>query len=237
MDKIKILKDILNKNNNIVFFGGAGVSTESGIPDFRGADGIYSYTPETLLSHSFFTSEPGLFFEFYKNILIFKDASPNNAHKVLAKMEKDKKLSGIITQNIDSLHQKAGSSKVFELHGTVMKNHCTKCRKFYSLEKMLALDSVVPHCECGGIIKPDVVLYEESLDMGILENSILLIENADVLIIGGTSLMVNPAASLVNYFSGKYLVIINIDTTSYDSRADLLIQGKIGETLAEAYPL
>ena len=229
------LKNIINKSDNIVFFGGAGVSTESGIPDFRSADGLYKNTPETILSHSFFIKNPEIFFEFYKKNLIFTEAKPNAAHNMLAKMEKDKKLNGIITQNIDALHQKAGSKNVFELHGSVSRNYCMKCGKFYSLEDFLTIETLVPLCSCGGIIKPDVVLYEEELDYDIINGAVDLLKNADVLIIGGTSLMVNPAASFINYFRGSHLALINLSPTPYDSRADIIIREKISVTFMDIY--
>ncbi len=234
-NEIEKLKNIILNSNNIVFFGGAGVSTESGIPDFRSADGLYQNNPETILSHSFFLENPEIFFEFYKKNLIFTDARPNAAHNVLAKMEKDKKLRGVITQNIDALHQKAGSSNVFELHGSIVKNYCMKCRKFYSLDDLLNIKTLVPLCDCGGIIKPDVVLYEEELDYDVINGAVKLLKNADVLIVGGTSLMVNPAASLINYFSGSWLALINISSTPYDSKADIIIREKIGETFTKIY--
>lgn len=237
MNKIEKLKSIIDNNKNIVFFGGAGVSTESGIPDFRSSDGLYNSAPEEILSHSFFVQSPEIFFEFYKKNLIFRDAKPNKAHEVLAKMEKDGKLSGIITQNIDSLHQIAGSKNVFELHGSISKNYCTKCGENYTLEEFLDINENIPYCDCGGIIKPDVVLYEEQLNWKTIEDSISLLEKADVLIVGGTSLIVNPAASLINYFNGKYFIIINFDPTPYDSEAELVIREKIGDVLSEVYPL
>ena len=237
MNKIEKLKSIIDNSNNIVFFGGAGVSTESGIPDFRSSDGLYNSAPEEILSHSFFVQSPEIFFEFYKKNLIFKSAKPNKAHEVLAKMEKDGKLSGIITQNIDSLHQIAGSKNVFELHGSISKNYCTKCGKNYTLEEFLEINSNIPHCNCGGIIKPDVILYEEQLNWKTIEDSVLLLEKADVLIVGGTSLIVNPAASLINYFKGKHFIIINFDPTPYDSQAELVIREKIGEVFSKVYQL
>ena len=232
---IEKLKNVVSNSNNIVFFGGAGVSTESGIPDFRSADGLYQNNPETILSHSFFIENPDIFFEFYKKNLIFTSAKPNMAHNVLAQMEKDKKLKGIITQNIDALHQKAGSENVFELHGSIAKNHCMKCGKFYSLDDFLKIETMVPLCSCGGIIKPDVVLYEEELDYDVINGAVNLLKKADVLIVGGTSLMVNPAASLINYFGGSYLALINMTPTPYDSRADIIIREKIGETFSKIY--
>ena len=237
MKELEKLKSIIDKSNNIVFFGGAGVSTESGIPDFRSSDGLYNSAPEEILSHSFFVQSPEIFFEFYKKNLIFRNAKPNKAHEVLAKMEKDGKLSGIITQNIDSLHQIAGSKNVFELHGSISKNYCTKCEKNYTLEEFLSINSNVPYCNCGGIIKPDVVLYEEQLNWKTIEDAVSLLEKSEVLIVGGTSLIVNPAASLINYFSGKHLIIINFDPTPYDSKAEIIIREKIGDTLSKVYIL
>ena len=235
ISEIEKLKNVVNNSDNIVFFGGAGVSTESGIPDFRSADGLYKNTPETILSHSFFIKNPEIFFEFYKKNLIFTDAKPNAAHNKLAEMEKDKKLMGIITQNIDALHQKAGSRNIFELHGSIAENHCMKCGKFYSLDDFLNIKTMVPVCSCGGIIKPDVVLYEEELDYDVINGVVKLLKNADVLIVGGTSLMVNPAASLINYFNGSCLALINITPTPYDSKADIIIREKIGKTFSEIY--
>ena len=233
--EIEKLKNIVNNSDNIVFFGGAGVSTESGIPDFRSAEGLYQNNPETILSYSFFRKNPEIFFEFYKKNLIYVDAKPNAAHNVLAKMERDKKLRGIITQNIDALHQKAGSRNIFELHGSIAENHCMKCGKFYSLDDFLNIKTMVPLCSCGGIIKPDVVLYEEELDYDVINGAVKLLKNADVLIVGGTSLMVNPAASLINYFTGSCLALINMTPTPYDSRADIIIREKIGVTFTEIY--
>ena len=235
ISEIEKLKNVVNNSDNIVFFGGAGVSTESGIPDFRSADGLYKNTPETILSHSFFIKNPEIFFEFYKKNLIFTDAKPNAAHNKLAEMEKDKKPMGIITQNIDALHQKAGSRNIFELHGSIAENHCMKCGKFYSLDDFLNIKTMVPVCSCGGIIKPDVVLYEEELDYDVINGAVKLLKNADVLIVGGTSLMVNPAASLINYFNGSCLALINITPTPYDSKADIIIREKIGKTFSEIY--
>lgn len=226
------LKKIIADSNNIVFFGGAGVSTESGIPDFRSVDGLYStlykYPPETIISHSFFMRNTSEFYDFYKNKMIFLDAMPNQAHIRLAELEKEGKLKCVITQNIDGLHQDAGSKNVLELHGSVRRNYCMKCGKFYDVQSIVN-SSGVPKCQCGGTIKPDVVLYEESLDGEILEKSVEYIEKADVLIVGGTSLVVYPAAGLVNYFKGKKLVLINKSTTSLDNRADLVISENIGK--------
>lgn len=226
------LRELIDSSDNIVFFGGAGVSTESGIPDFRSVDGLYSqkykHPPETIISHSFFMRNPSEFFDFYKNRMIFEYAKPNNAHKGLAKLEQEGRLKAVITQNIDGLHQAAGSRNVLELHGSVHRNYCMKCGRFYGLEAVLN-GGTVPKCQCGGTIKPDVVLYEESLDAQILDKSVEYIENADMLIIGGTSLVVYPAAGLINYYKGKKLVLINKSSTSYDRRANLVISDYIGK--------
>ena len=231
------LKQWLSESENIVFFGGAGVSTESKIPDFRSTDGLYNqqyaYPPETILSHTFYMRRPEEFYRFYRNKMLFPDAEPNRAHKALAKLEQEGRLQAVITQNIDGLHQKAGSREVLELHGSVLRNHCTKCGKFYGLEAVLESEGV-PRCTCGGIIKPDVVLYEEGLDQHTLQKAVYYISNADVLIIGGTSLTVYPAAGLIDYYGGKKLVLINKSVTSMDSRADLVISGPIGEILGDA---
>ncbi len=231
------LKEIIANSDNIVFFGGAGVSTESGIPDFRSVDGLYNqtydYPPETILSHTFFMDKTDEFYKFYKNKMLFENIEPNKAHIALAKLESMGKLKAVITQNIDGLHQKAGSKNVYELHGSVLRNYCMKCRKFYDVDAIIHSDGI-PHCDCGGIIKPDVVLYEESLDNDTLENSIIAIQNADVLIIGGTSLNVYPAAGLIQYFNGSKLVLINKSQTQYDRKADLVIHESIGEVLGLA---
>ena len=228
------LQEIIDDSKRIVFFGGAGVSTESGIPDFRSADGLYSqqyrYPPEQIVSHTFFTTYPEEFFRFYKDRMIFKDAQPNAAHKKLAELEQAGKLSAVITQNIDGLHQAAGSKKVIELHGSVHRNYCMKCGKFHPISAVTESDGV-PMCECGGKIKPDVVLYEESLKTEDIENAVYEIQNADTLIIGGTSLIVYPAAGLVRYFQGKYLVVINKSEINAD--ADLVINDSIGEVLGQ----
>jgi NAD-dependent deacetylase len=236
---IEKLKSIINNSKNIVFFGGAGVSTESNIPDFRSESGLYktksnySYPPEVMLSHSFFMKDPEDFFEFYKSKMIFKNAKPNLAHIALTQLEKVGKLKVIITQNIDGLHQSSGSKNVLELHGSIHRNYCMDCGKFFNLDYILNTSSVVPRCDkCNGIIKPDVVLYEESLDMDILNNSINFIKSADTLIVGGTSLVVYPAASLVKYFRGKNLVLINKSSTPYDNMANLVINSSIGKTLS-----
>lgn len=236
MDGLGQLKDWIAGSSNIVFFGGAGVSTESGIPDFRSVDGLYSqqydYPPETIISHSFYRANPEEFYRFYKNRMLFPGAKPNAAHLALAKLEEMGKLRAVITQNIDGLHQAAGSREVLELHGSVHRNYCTQCGKAYSLEDILAMDGV-PRCECGGLVKPDVVLYEEGLDQGILQKSVSYIHHADVLIIGGTSLTVYPAAGLIDYYRGHKLVLINKTVTPMDSRADLVISGKIGEVFSQ----
>lgn len=239
MERIKdidILKTWIESSNNIVFFGGAGVSTESNIPDFRSVDGLYhqkyDYPPEKILSHSFFLSHPEEFYRFYKDKMVYINAKPNDAHKILAQWEQEGKVKAVITQNIDGLHQKAGSQKVLELHGTVYKNYCMRCGKEYELEWMLEQEGV-PHCSCGGIIRPDVVLYEEGLDQKVIQNAVSFIEEADILIIGGTSLMVYPAAGLIEYYKGNKLVLINKSMTPYDKEADLRIEGSIGEVFGE----
>lgn len=236
MNKIEKLQEIIYASDNIVFFGGAGVSTESGIPDFRSESGIfkslekYGDTPERLVSHSYYLEHTDKFFSYYKDCLIFPEAEPNPAHYTLARLEKEGKLKAIITQNIDGLHQKAGSKNVLELHGSVYRNYCEICKKEYNLDFILESEGI-PHCTCGGIIKPDVVLYEEALDMNILNKSAQYIMSADTLIVGGTSLAVYPAAGLINYFKGKNLVLINKSKTDYDLLASLVINEAIGETL------
>lgn len=238
MSKINQLQEIIDSSNNIVFFGGAGVSTESGIPDFRSESGIfkslekYGDTPENLVSHSYYLDHTEEFFDYYKENLIFKDAQPNPAHLKLAELEKAGKLKAVITQNIDGLHQKAGSKNVLELHGSIHRNYCQICEKEYDLDYILESDGI-PRCECGGIVKPDVVLYEESLNNAILNFSVDYISRADTLIIGGTSLVVYPAAGLINYFHGSNLVLINKSETPYDSYASLVINDAIGETLSQ----
>lgn len=231
------LQDILH-SDNIVFFGGAGVSTESGIPDFRSVDGLYNekykYSPETIISHSFFVQNTDEFYRFYKNKMIFPLAKPNMAHKRLAELEQAGKLKAVITQNIDGLHQTAGSKNVLELHGSVHRNYCMKCGKFYDLS-LIVKSSGIPKCQCGGIVKPDVVLYEEVLNEEILEKSVEYISNADVLIIGGTSLVVYPAAGLINYYKGNKLVLINKTTTSADRRAELVINESIGRVFEKLH--
>ena len=229
------LQEAVNRNRSIVFFGGAGVSTESGIPDFRSTDGLYRqkwpYPPETILSHSFFEAHPALFFAFYREKMIHPAAQPNPAHDKLAAMEQAGRLRAVITQNIDGLHQAAGSREVLELHGSVHRNHCTRCRRSYTLDELLALPGEIPRCACGGIVKPDVVLYEEPLDEAVLARSIRHLEQADMLIIGGTSLGVYPAAGLIRYFGGRGLIVINRDPTPADQHATLVLQGNIGDVL------
>lgn len=238
------LKEWIKESNNIVFFGGAGVSTESNIPDFRSDNGLYKkrypYPAEVMLSHSFYESNPIEFFEFYFNQMIYKDAKPNKAHLALAQLEKRGKLKAVITQNIDGLHQAAGSKTVYELHGSVLRNTCTGCHKKYTLNQMLEYrdENGIPRCpECNQIIKPDVVLYEEGLDEGTMMNAIQAINQADLLIVGGTSLVVYPAAGLIRYFQGKHLVLINKDKTSMDQIADLVIHDSIGKVLSESADL
>ena len=240
-DNIKKLKELIDSHNNIVFFGGAGVSTESSIPDFRSASGLFNeklnrnFTPEQLVSHTFFMRYPKEFFKFYKDKLIYKDAKPNNAHISLAKLENSGKLNAIVTQNIDGLHQMAGSRNVLELHGSVHRNYCNKCGKFYSLDEMLRLGENIPYCDvCGNIVKPDVVLYEEPLDNSVVNKTINALSNADLLIIGGTSLMVYPAASFIDYFNGDSIVLINKSSTSYDTKASIIINDSIGDVLSQA---
>lgn len=230
------LQEIIDDSENIVFFGGAGVSTESGIPDFRSADGIYHqqyrYSPEQIVSHSFFMRNTEAFYEFYKEKMMFLEAKPNAAHLKLAQLEAEGKLKAVITQNIDGLHQAAGSKNVWELHGSIHRNYCRKCGKFYDASYVKNADGV-PRCECGGLIKPDVVLYEEGLDSGVIEHSIRAICEADTLIIGGTSLVVYPAAGFIDYFRGKHLVVINKSATAKEVRAELTIAAPIGEVMKE----
>ena len=230
------LREWIEASNNIVFFGGAGVSTESNIPDFRSVDGLYNqqydYPPEMILSHSFFMKKPEEFYRFYHNKMLFPNAKPNKAHLALAKLEKEGKLKAVITQNIDGLHQVAGSKEVLELHGSVHRNYCMKCGKFYGFEEILK-STGIPRCSCGGMIKPDVVLYEEGLDSNVIQKTLEYISNADMLIIGGTSLTVYPAASFINYYRGSKLVLINKSTTPMDSKADLVIAQPIGEVLGK----
>ena len=231
-ERVDLLEQWIKESDNVVFFGGAGVSTESGIPDFRSVDGLYNqqydYPPETIISHSFYRKNPEEFYRFYKNKMLFQDAQPNAAHKALAKLEQQGKVRAVITQNIDGLHQAAGSKAVLELHGSVHRNYCTRCGKFFGLSDILGMNGV-PRCECGGIIKPDVVLYEEGLDQETLQKAVRYIQNAEILIIGGTSLTVYPAAGLIDYYRGKKLVLINKTATPMDERADLVISAPIGE--------
>ena len=238
MTKISQLQEIINNSDNIVFFGGAGVSTESGIPDFRSESGIfnslkkYGASPEQLVSHSYYVDHTEEFFNYYKENLVFKDANPNPAHLKLAELEKAGKLKAVITQNIDGLHQKAGSRNVLELHGSIHRNYCEFCYREYDSDYILKSDGI-PRCECGGIIKPDVVLYEEPLNNEVLDSAVKFISKADTLIIGGTSLVVYPAAGLINYFNGSKLILINKSQTPYDNLASLVINEAIGETLSQ----
>ena len=226
------LRKIVDESDNIVFFGGAGVSTESGIPDFRSTDGLYhqqyDYPPETILSHAFFMKKPEEFFRFYRDKMLALDAKPNPAHYKLAEWERQGKLKAVITQNIDGLHQAAGSTKVLELHGSVLRNYCMKCGRFYEA-RFVQEQEGIPRCSCGGMIKPDVVLYEESLNMQIMQEAVDYIRQADVLIVGGTSLVVYPAAGLIDYYRGNKLVLINRTPTGRDGVADLVVSGSIGE--------
>lgn len=231
------LKKMIEESGNIVFFGGAGVSTESGIPDFRSVDGLYhqkyDYPPETILSHTFYRQRPEEFYRFYRDKLIGFDAQPNAAHKKLAQWEEDGRLKAVITQNIDGLHQAAGSKKVLELHGSTLRNYCEDCGKFFDIEYIRESEGV-PVCDaCGGPVKPDVVLYEEGLDQKILSEAVSFIKNADVLIVGGTSLVVYPAAGLIDYYSGHKLVLVNKTSTARDGMADLVVQGAIGEIFSQ----
>lgn len=237
MEDIEKLRGMIKNSDKIVFFGGAGVSTESGIPDFRSVDGLYNqqwdYPPETILSHSFFMKKTEEFYRFYRAKMLCPNAEPNAAHLKLAQLEREGKLTAVVTQNIDGLHQAAGSKKVYELHGSVLRNYCMKCGKFHSVEFIMN-STGVPTCECGGVVKPDVVLYEEGLDDSVVNGAVNAIAEADTLIIAGTSLNVYPAAGLVRYFRGNNLVIINMSPTGMDSSADLLICGRIGEVLSAA---
>lgn len=230
--EVEKLRELVHGSNNIVFFGGAGVSTESGIPDFRSVDGLYhqqyDYPPETILSHTFYRKNTEEFFRFYKNKMLFADAVPNAAHRKLAELEAQGKVKAVITQNIDGLHQAAGSKKVLELHGSVLRNYCEECGKFYGLSHMTQAQGI-PRCSCQGVVKPDVVLYEEGLDQQIMAEAVSFISAADVLIIGGTSLAVYPAAGLIDYYRGNKLVLVNKTPTARDTAADLIVTGKIGE--------
>ena len=234
--KIGTLKTWIEASDNIVFFGGAGVSTESGIPDFRSVDGLYhqqfEYPPETILSHTFFYQHPDYFYRFYRQKMLPLEAQPNAAHKKLAELEQAGKLRAVITQNIDGLHQKAGSRNVLELHGSIWRNYCTRCGKFYPPE-FIRDCAGVPRCDCGGVVKPDVVLYEEGLSEDVLHRAVHAISRADVLIVGGTSLTVYPAAGLIRYYRGSKLVLINRDETPYDTAADLVLRDPIGQVFAQ----
>lgn len=247
MNKYEELKRIINESERIVFFGGAGVSTESGVPDFRSADGLYQArqtyrrSPEEMISHTFFREHMNTFFDYYKNNLIYTHAKPNKAHVALAKLEEEGKLSAVITQNIDGLHQLAGSKEVYELHGSVLRNYCVKCGAFYDLDYIMnegncieenGGQTLIPRCsKCGGVVKPDVVLYEEALNEDVINKAVEAISKADTLIVGGTSLVVYPAAGLINYFKGNKIVLINKSETQYDNKADLVINESIGEVL------
>lgn len=237
-EAVRELNQIINQYDNIVFFGGAGVSTESGIPDFRSVDGLYhqeyDYPPETILSHSFYRAKPEEFFRFYRNKMLFTDARPNAAHLKLAELESRGKVRAVVTQNIDGLHQAAGSRTVYELHGSVHRNYCLRCGKMHTAEYIKSLDGPPPCLDCGGLVKPDVVLYEEGLNNETVNASIEAIENADILIIGGTSLSVYPASGLIEYYSGSKLVLINKTPTEKDDKADLLIHDSIGAALSFA---
>jgi NAD-dependent deacetylase len=235
-EKITLLKKWISESSNIVFFGGAGVSTESGIPDFRSTDGLYhmkyAFPPETILSHHFFMERTKEFYDFYRDKMIYADAKPNITHKKLRELEEKGKLKGIVTQNIDGLHQMAGSVEVLELHGSILRNYCMKCGRFFNLD-YIKQQQGIPHCDCGGIIKPDVVLYEEGLDDQVINRSLELISNSEILIVGGTSLSVYPAAGLIRYYRGNKLVLINKDKTAYDGEADLLINTRLGEVFQQ----
>ena len=236
MTAVEQLQEIISNSDNIVFFGGAGVSTESGIPDFRSVDGLYNqqykYPPETMLSHTFFARHTGEFFDFYRKKMIIPAAKPNKAHSKLAELEQAGKVKAVVTQNIDGLHQMAGSKMVLELHGSVKRNYCVRCKQFY--DELFILNSTgIPTCSCGGVVKPDVVLYEEGLDNGTMQQTAHFISNADVLIVGGTSLVVYPAAGMIDYFRGSSLVLINRAATAADRKARLLIQDSIGEVLGQ----
>ena len=235
-ENIRKLKELIDGSGNIVFFGGAGVSTESGIPDFRSVDGLYhqtfKYPPETILSHTFYETHTEEFYQFYRAKMLAPDARPNAAHYKLAQWEREGRLKAVITQNIDGLHQKAGSREVLELHGSVLRNYCTRCGKFYDLDFILHTTGV-PRCECGGVVKPDVVLYEEPLDENVMAQAIRYIRQADVLLIGGTSLVVYPAAGLVQYYRGSKLAVVNKGATGAALRAAVTVDGPIGQTLAQ----
>ena len=234
--EIETLRKWVNESSRIVFFGGAGVSTESGIPDFRSVDGLYNqkfeYPPETIISHSFYEKRPEYFFRFYREKMLPLGFEPNITHKVLARWEQEGRLLAVVTQNIDGLHQKAGSKNVYELHGSVLRNYCVRCGKFYPAEYVRDADGV-PRCECGGIVKPDVVLYEESLDEDVISGAVSAIARADMLIVGGTSLTVYPAAGFLGYYRGKRLVLINRDPTPFDRHADLCIHDSLGKVFSQ----
>ena len=236
MDKIETLKQWISESSSIVFFGGAGVSTESGIADFRSVDGLYrqkfEYPPETIISHSFYLRDPAYFFRFYREKMLPLGFEPNITHRKLAQWEQEGKLSAVVTQNIDGLHQKAGSKRVYELHGSVLRNYCTRCHKFHTAEFVKNAEGI-PRCDCGGIVKPDVVLYEESLDQNTIENAVHAISNADLFIVAGTSLTVYPAAGLVNYYRGNRLVLINRDETPYDGYANLVFHENLGKIFGQ----
>lgn len=236
MDKIQQLRTWIDESHAMVFFGGAGVSTESGIPDFRSVDGLYSqhfdYPPETIISHSFYLKNPSYFFRFYREKMLPLGFEPNITHRKLAQWEREGKLQAVVTQNIDGLHQKAGSEKVYELHGSVLRNYCTRCHKFYSAE-FIRDAADIPRCTCGGIVKPDVVLYEEPLNEETIEKSVAAIASADMLMVAGTSLTVYPAAGLLRYYRGNRLVLINRDETPYDSAADLVLHESLGKVFEQ----
>ncbi|MFC3750038.1 NAD-dependent protein deacylase [Paenibacillus sp. GCM10012306] len=244
MDQLQTLTSWINDSESIVFFGGAGTSTESGIPDFRSAAGLYQtehqspYPPEVMLSRTFFMSSPDIFFDFYRSKMIHPQAQPNGAHLLLAELEQQGKLKAVITQNIDGLHQKAGSRRVLELHGSIHRNYCMACARYYGLEQIMESKEVVPRCpDCGGIIRPDVVLYEEELDQIVLTESVEAIRGADLLLIGGTSLTVYPAASLITYFRGRHTVLLNGEPTPYDRQVNLIVRDRIGEALGKVSSL
>ena len=236
MEKLERLKKWIGESSRIVFFGGAGVSTESGIPDFRSTYGLYSqkfdYPPETIISHTFYERKPEYFFRFYREKMLPLGFEPNVTHKVLARWEQEGRLSAVVTQNIDGLHQKAGSKQVYELHGSVLRNYCTRCGKFHSAE-FIKNSEGIPRCDCGGIVKPDVVLYEEGLDQDTIEKSVMAIHRADLLIVAGTSLTVYPAAGLIEYYRGNRLVLINRDETPYDRHADLMFHERLGDIFSQ----
>lgn len=236
MEHLQTLKQWISESRHIVFFGGAGVSTESGIPDFRSVGGLYSqkfdYPPETIISHSFYQRNPEYFFRFYREKMLPLGFAPNITHQMLARWEQEGILEAIVTQNIDGLHQKAGSRKVYELHGSVLRNYCTRCGKFYDAQFVKDAPGI-PRCTCGGIVKPDVVLYEESLNQQVLETSVAAIARADLLIVGGTSLTVYPAAGLIRYYHGSRLVLINRDPTPYDQQADLVLHQRLGDVFSQ----